>query len=259
MVQLTPVRKGRATAISSVASAVVSPSASPIASSIASSIASKIASPPPKYKALKQRRSKITFDALIRAGFALVDKYDIDSISIAQLARHAGYSVGGFYAIFDSKDEFFDALIQAHLDRRTETHSALMQNASRARLVDDLFTNIVRYYWDHHIFWRAVLRRTLLDPEHWAPFRVHFAECTGRFEKRIEAELQRRLTAKEKNNITFAFQMVMGTINISILNQPGPVMIGERRFTKELTRAFKLLSGVDELLAAPRSPDKKKK
>jgi AcrR family transcriptional regulator len=232
MVQLTPTRKGRTPV-------VLPPSA--------------------KSRAFKQRRSKITHDALIKAGFELVDKYDIDAISIAELARHAGYSVGGFYAIFASKDEFFDALIESHLDKRTTTHKALLQKSSRVRLIDELLANIVRYYWEHHVFWRAVLRRTLLDPAYWAPFRIHFKESTQRFEARIEAELQRRLTAKEKNNISFAFQMVMGTINISILNQPGPVLIGERLFTKELTRAFKLLSGVEALLAAGPARATKKK
>lgn len=235
MVQLTPLKKAKA-----------------------SPVPLKSAPPSAKFKSFKQRRSKVTHDALIKAGFALVDKYDIEQISIAELARHAGYSVGGFYAIFDSKDEFFDALIESHLDKRTETHTGLMLNCSRAKLIDELMANVVRYYWEHHVFWRAVLRRTLLDPEYWAPFRVHFRESTQRFEARIERELQRRLTAKEKNNISFAFQMVMGTINISILNQPGPVMIGERLFTKELTRAFKLLSGVEDLLAQPVIAKKKK-
>jgi len=170
MVQLTPVKKAR------------TPSVPPAAKA--------------KFKAFKQRRSKVTHDALIKAGFALVDKYDIEQISIAELARHAGYSVGGFYAIFDSKDEFFDALIEAHLDKRTETHKGLMQNCTRARLIDDLMSNIVRYYWDHHVFWRAVLRRTLLDPEYWAPFRVHFRDSTQLYEHRKELIFHPDLTKK---------------------------------------------------------------
>ena len=42
---------------------------------------------------------------------------------------------------------------------------------------------------------------------------------------------------------------IMGLINISVVNQPGPVFIGQKQFVEELTRAFKLISEIDSLLA----------
>jgi AcrR family transcriptional regulator len=207
------------------------------------------AHPPRKNKVFKQGRSKVTHDALIESGFALVDHKDIESISISELARHAGYSVGAFYAQFRSKDEFFDALIHYHLQRRTETQSKLVASEPLRELIDNLVTNIVRYYWQHHIFWRAVLRRTLRDSGEWAPFRTHFKESNERFNNRIEKEIGRKLDKRERDNITFAFQTVMGLINISIINQPGPVLIGQKQFVEELSRAFKLISEIDRLIA----------
>lgn len=180
---------------------------------------------------------------------------DIEDISIFELSRVAGYSVGAFYARFRSKDEFFDALIEKHVERRTTTQKHLVESLPRKTLVPELVSNIVDYYWDHHVFWRAVLRRTLRDPALWQPFRQHFGENLERFSTRIEQEIRRPLTEQEIRSITFAFQTLMGTINISIINQPGPVFIGQDLFKEELTRSFILISGLDEILGA-RKPAK---
>lgn len=198
--------------------------------------------------AIKQERGHITYDALIEAGFKLLVERDIEDISIFELARVAGYSVGAFYARFRSKDEFFDALIERHLERRTDTQKRLVETLPREALVPDLISNIVDYYWNNHVFWSAVLRRTLRDPALWEPFRQHFNENLERFNARVEQEIARPLNEKEVRSITFAFQTVMGTINISIINQPGPVFIGQDLFKEELTRAFVQVSGLDDIL-----------
>jgi AcrR family transcriptional regulator len=199
-------------------------------------------------RAIKQERGRVTYDSLIDTGFRMLEERDIEAISIAELARIAGYSVGAFYARFHSKDEFFDALISKHLEIRTDTQKLLFATLARKSLVSGLVANVVNYYWEHHIFWRAVLRRTLLDPGYWDPFRAHFLESTNRFIERVEAEIGRPLDKQEKRNISFAFQTVMGTINIAILNQPGPTFIGQTLFIEELTRVFALVSGVAALL-----------
>jgi AcrR family transcriptional regulator len=204
--------------------------------------------------AIKQERGHITYDALIEAGFKLLMERDIEDISIFELSRVAGYSVGAFYARFRSKDEFFDALIEKHLERRTATQKHLVETLARSVLVPELISNIVDYYWEHHVFWRAVLRRTLRDPALWEPFRQHFDENLERFVARIEQEIKRPLSEQEIRSITFAFQTLMGTINISIINQPGPVFIGQDLFKEELTRAFIQVSGLDGTLGTGKFP-----
>jgi len=70
---------------------------------------------------IKQKRGHRTYNALISTGFKLLEKKDLEKISVAELSREAGYSVGAFYARFHSKDEFFEALVHEHLRNRTET------------------------------------------------------------------------------------------------------------------------------------------
>ena len=48
----------------------------------------------------------------------------------------------------------------------------------------------------------------------------------------------------------FAVQLAFGLINNTILNRPGPFFLEQNLFIDNLVRAFKLVSGYDELGAA---------
>jgi len=198
--------------------------------------------------AIKQERSKITYDALISAGFKLLEERDLQDISIAELTREAEYSVGAFYARFRSKDEFFDALIEQHLNIRTETQRILYATLPRASLISELMNNLVNYYWEHRKFWRAVLVRSVRDGEFWNPMRKHRIEATTRFVNRVESEAGRLLTTGEAAHIAFAFQVVLGTIDSTVINQPGPVLMEQKQFIAGLTRTFSLVSQYDLLV-----------
>lgn len=68
----------------------------------------------------RQARSQRTHDRIVRAAGELLESRPFDEISVADIARAAGTSVGGFYARFPSKDAllhgfddaFADSLIQ---------------------------------------------------------------------------------------------------------------------------------------------------
>ncbi len=74
-------------------------------------------------------RGRKTYDTLVTRGFELLEQRELEAITIADLAREAGYSVGAFYARFRSKDEFFDALIAHHLEYRTQAARRLVRDA----------------------------------------------------------------------------------------------------------------------------------
>lgn len=205
---------------------------------------------------IKQERGHRTYEALVTTGFKLLEKKDLETITVAELARAAGYSVGAFYARFHSKDEFFEALVHTHLQTRTSTLIELYEKIPTATLIPDLIENMANYYWDHRQFWRTVLVKSVKEPAFWDPFREHFVESTKRFIDRIHMEIKRTLTEKEEADIYFAFQVVLSTINTTIFNQSGPIMIGQKLFIEELTRAFALVSDFDNIV---KRPDRDKK
>jgi len=198
--------------------------------------------------AIKQERSRITYTALVRAGFRMLEERDLQDISVAELAMEAGYSVGAFYARFRSKDEFFDALVAEHLNTRTRVQQELYAKPPAEDLPGTLFRNVVNYYWEHRMFWRAVIARSLRDPDSWAVMRKHRQESIQRFNGAVEQLAGRPLTEQELGNIAFAFQVALGTVDITVVNQPGPLFMGQDKFIEQLTRAFVLVSGYDSLV-----------
>jgi hypothetical protein len=119
---------------------------------------------------------------------------------------------------------------------------------STDNLLLDIVTNVVNYYWEHRKFWRAVIIRSVRDTKFWEPIRQHGHNFQERFVKRLTKECRRDLTNKEFTNISFAFQVLLGTINSTILNQDGPILMGNIRFIEELTRTFALVSGFENLV-----------
>src|SRR5262247_3569648 len=101
---------------------------------------------------IRQKRSQITYDALIETCFDLLKEKDFDEISIAELAQKAGYSVGAFYARFRSKDELFDAMVMQHLDGRRKTRSRQFAAADDETLLHSLLEETVHYYWGRRRF-----------------------------------------------------------------------------------------------------------
>ena len=96
---------------------------------------------------IKQNRSKKTYKSLITAGFKLLKKQEFDSITVAELSKTAGYSVGAFYTRFKSKDEFFDAMVVHHLKFRVAAQEKILSTFQNGTFIDELIKDIVQYYY----------------------------------------------------------------------------------------------------------------
>jgi AcrR family transcriptional regulator len=202
---------------------------------------------------IKQKRSQKTYDALIATTFKLLEQREFDDIPIAELAQKAGYSVGAFYARFRSKDELFDALVAQHMDDRTAARVRILATAPDATLIGVLIEELVAYYWSRRRFWRAALIRSIRDPGFWEPIRKHGHAFAALLGERMSARAGRKLTDAEQANVSFAVQLALGTINNTIINRPGPIFMDQELFVENLSRAFRLVSGYDELVGTKRA------
>jgi AcrR family transcriptional regulator len=198
---------------------------------------------------IKQKRGQVTYDALIDTAFALLERKEFDEISIAELAQKAGYSVGAFYARFRSKDELFDAMVQQHLQNRRQKRQEQFATVQDDVLIHALLEETVHYYWGRRRFWRAALIRSIREPDFWTPIRALSHEFADSLVARVAARAQRALTEPEQANVRFAVQLTFGTINNTILNRPGPFFLEQDLFVENLVRAFRLVSGYDDLVA----------
>src|SRR3954451_9132982 len=60
----------------------------------------------------RQQRSRETTAALLAAGAELLRSHSLAELSIEALCRQVGATVGAFYSRFESKDAYFNALIE---------------------------------------------------------------------------------------------------------------------------------------------------
>ncbi len=206
------------------------------------------ATPIAPVRRIRQKRSQKTYDALIVTTFKLLERRELDEISIAELSQKAGYSVGAFYARFRSKDELFDALVAHHIEDRRAARAKLFQTEPDVSLIHALVSETVDYYWHRRRFWRAALIRSIRDPDFWEPLRKMGHDLADFVIDRIVTRAQRPLTESEETNVRFAVQVTLGTINNTIINRPGPIFMGQAVFVENLERAFRLVSGYDELI-----------
>jgi len=215
------------------------------------------ASAAPGRERIKQKRGQRTYDALISTGFRLLAHREFESITIAELSQEAGYSVGAFYARFKSKDEFFDALIAHHLHDRRRIRERLFASVEGDEWIRAVIAEAVNYYWRRRRFWRAALIRSIHDTDFWQPIREQGHEFATLCVRRIEQEAGRAVTKAEEMNVRFAVQLALGIINNTIINRPGPIFMGQAEFVDNLTRAFRLVSGYDEIVGAKRKRRKR--
>ena len=75
----------------------------------------------------KQARSQKSMARLLEAAASLIERHGFDRVSVAEIARKAGSSVGGFYSRFRDKDELLRTL-------GTEQIGALRAKLREARL-----------------------------------------------------------------------------------------------------------------------------
>ena len=67
----------------------------------------------------------------------------------------------------------------------------------------------------------------------------------ARFIETYSALIGRQASAEESENIRFAFQVVRGTVNNTLINQPGPLRLDDPAFRRQIERAFRLVSGIE--------------
>jgi hypothetical protein len=98
---------------------------------------------------------------------------------------------------------------------------------------------------DHPDFWRAALKRGTTDPAFWEEFRKLGRQSVDRFLETYAGLLARKLREEEIAQVRFAFQMVRGTLNNTLINQPGPLALEDAGFRRQIERAFRLVAGIE--------------
>jgi AcrR family transcriptional regulator len=190
---------------------------------------------------VKRERGRRSRDRLLAAGQRLVARRPFDSLSVAEIARAANCSVGVFYLRFRDKDAFLRALIAQYLAEGRAATLALFDTYDGDRLIGALVESTTERFRTYRGLIRSAIRKRMEDPTVWEPIRRNGHLTADRFVAWLAAARGRTLTASEDMSVRFAFQVLFGTLNNALVNQPGPLGIDDPAFLVQLERAFRLV------------------
>lgn len=194
----------------------------------------------------RQQRSRETTAALLKAGAEMLRTHSLAELSIETLCRKVGATVGAFYSRFESKDAYFNALIElaardgaGRLSRmKDDSRLAEADLAERSRL---LVRGTIGWIRNHEGVLRAALQHDNTRPDRWSTFkalaRANVADATPIL---LGAMGPGNKVAKTRA-IGFGFQVVLGTLVNAILNDPGPLSIHDREMEERLANCLLLL------------------
>jgi AcrR family transcriptional regulator len=186
-----------------------------------------------------QDRSRMTAERFLAAAFKLLETRTFDELSIAELAREAGRSVGAFYQRFGSKDDFLAVLLVSYFEvREVETVRILAASKDESvveAVLSDNFGSIMR----NRNLWHAALRRSAQAPGFWAQFHKYVQRRPQQMAARLGEIRGAPLSKEDVTRLGVALQVFNSVINNQILNNPGPLNLNEEAFLPTLLKVFR--------------------
>ena len=195
----------------------------------------------------RQKRSRETTVALLQAGAEMLRTRSLDDISIEALCAEVDATVGAFYSRFDSKEVYFNALLElaardgsVRLARITS-----VEEMSLAELCHGLVRDITAWMRAHEGVARAALQHGDTRPARWTRFKELGRRTTVEATPPLLRAMGKGRTAAKARAIGFGFQVVFGTLVNAVLNDPGPLSIKEAEMVERLSRCLLQLLEVE--------------
>ena len=194
----------------------------------------------------RQKRSREMTAALFAAGAEMLRSRSLAELSIEALCAEVGATVGAFYSRFESKEAYFNALIELAARDGEQGLSRIassdrLANADLAELCRLLVGGVIGWARKHEGVLRAALQHDDTRPDRWTTFkRLARATTLAATEPLLRVMGQERKTAKTRT-IAFGYQVVLGTLVNAILNDPGPLSLHNGEMEIRLSGCLLLL------------------
>jgi AcrR family transcriptional regulator len=201
----------------------------------------------------KQARSERTLQRLLDAAEALIKEKGHAAVSIPEIARRAGSSVGGFYARFRDKNELLRALEERHFIELSQRVEALADarrwaHAATVDIVDAAVAELVTITRQRRQMIAAFLVRAVEDPV--------VREGGLRFRRRVEERIGALLLSRRAEMthpdpalaVDFGIQTAFAIMQQHVLieeTQVGGRALSDDELRRELATLFLRYVGID--------------
>ncbi|WP_426413664.1 TetR/AcrR family transcriptional regulator [Bradyrhizobium ganzhouense] len=203
----------------------------------------------------RQKRSRETTLALLRAGADMLRTRSLAELSIETLCAEVDATVGAFYSRFESKEAYFNALM-ALAARDGEQRLGEIRRPSPETDLDKLchiiVSGIIAWMRHHEGVLRAALQHDDTRPDKWTPFKALAKATTERATPLLLPAMGKGRKAAKTRAIGFGFQVVLGTLVNAILNDPGPLSLRSKEMETRLAGCLWLLLQAEITQSTPR-------
>ena len=206
----------------------------------------------------RQKRSRETTVALLEAGAEMLRTRSLAQLSIEALCTEVGATVGAFYSRFESKEAYFNALIELAARDGESGLSRMMHeqsgDGSLAGVCRLLVHGIIVWIRSHEGVLRAALQHDDTRPSRWTTFKGLARASTAHATPPLLRIMGKGREAAKKRAIAFGFQVVLGTLINAILNDPGPLSVHDDDMEVRLSDCLLLLLEAEMTASPPRAP-----
>lgn len=198
----------------------------------------------------RQERSRAVMLRLMERALLMLRDHSFAELSVAELCATEDCTIGSFYARFQSKEAFLQAVQHAVVAeaaqwieaRLTPAHFA---EASLVEVLSRLVQGSVRWTRRHEGLIRASLRAAQDDAQAWSPLRDLGRQQASRATPILLAKLGRPASPVDADRVRFGFHVLFGTLNNMVLVNPGPFTIHDEATPRLLTETLARLISAD--------------
>lgn len=190
-----------------------------------------------------QERSRAMRDRLIGTSLEIARRIPFEQISVLDLCQATGCSTGAFYARFPDKNTLFRAVMAASASQSGPLLEKLVRETPLDNIIPRMIALQVRRFCEHAPFFRAAFRVSLECSDAWAPFRRNSNALASSYLERLRQEPRINPSDINENNVRFAFQIMYGVLNNTVMNRPGPFDFTSPEFPKLLEHAMVAMIG----------------
>ncbi|AEI82289.1 transcriptional regulator TetR family (plasmid) [Cupriavidus necator N-1] len=196
----------------------------------------------PALRPPRQLRSEANLAKMILAGRSLIEQHrNFDLVLINDVIRTADTSTGAFYGRFKDKDAFISSVLDAAFaEMKAEADRAFRDDEAWAQgTAAELAARIVQYYVDmcrrNQGMFKAVLRHfAALDPDA-NPMRWLSRHIQSMVAPMLAQKMQAQAGDGAESEVRIVLQMVVGTLTLTLLTDPGPMRFEGDQLETKLT------------------------
>jgi AcrR family transcriptional regulator len=190
----------------------------------------------------QQARSRETLERLLDAAESLILERGLEHITVAEIAKRAGSSVGAFYTRFPDKESLLRCVFQRFYEQATATVDVVLapepwRDATAAELAATAMTFVVGIFRDKRELIVALTLRVARDPDLGAMGQQVGARIATRIAELLRIRGDHLTHPNPEQAIGFVVWLVLSALNSRALGAPGiDELIPDDVIAAELTR-----------------------